>query len=82
MNSHRQLKKAKLSDLQEQREKITKKAMNTCRMIMPLIDPALSEIVDMDIASAADAMEELVMHQAELLGMKTKIAELEEALYG
>ncbi len=82
MNQHRQLKKAQLSDLQEQREKVRKKALNTCRIIMPLIDPDLAEIVHMDIASAATAMDELVMQQAELLTLNSRIAQLEEALYG
>lgn len=81
MNSHRQLKKAKLVDMQERREKFRKKALNTCRMIMPLIDPELTEIVEMDIASAEEAMAELVMQQAELLTLDSKIAQLEEALY-
>jgi len=82
MNNHRQLKKASLVDLQERREKIRKKALNICRMIMPLIDPDLAEFADMDIASAADGTDELVMLQAELLTLDSKIAQLEEALYG
>lgn len=81
MNNQRQLRKAKLVDLQERRETIRKKALNSCRMIMPLIDPTLAEVVDMDIASAAAAMDELVMGQAELLSLRSQIAELEEALY-
>lgn len=81
MNSNRQLMKARLSDLKEKKEKNRKKALNICRQIMPLINPALAEVVDMDIASAAAAMDELVMHQAELLSLASKIEELEEALY-
>lgn len=81
MNNHRQLKKAKLVDMQERRETYRKKALNICRTIMPLIDPELTEIVEMDIASAESAMAELVMHQAELLTLDAKIAQLEEALY-
>lgn len=81
MNNHRELKKIRLGDLQTEREIIRKKALNTCRRILPLIDPTLSEVVDMDISSAASAMDELVMQQAELLSLGTKIAQLEEALY-
>ena len=81
MNNHRQLQKAKLVDLSAELEKIRRKALNTCRIIAPLIDPELTELVDMDITSAATAMDELVMQQAELLSLSGKIAKLEEALY-
>jgi len=82
MNHNRQLMKGRLADLQGHRKTIAKKALNSCRTIMPLINPALAEVVDMDIAAAATAMDELVMHQAELLALNTKISQLEEGLYG
>ena len=81
MSQHRQLKKAKLIDLQEEAKKMRQKALSHCRMISPLIDPSLVEIVDMDIVSAADAMDELVMLQAELLSLNMRIKTLEEELY-
>lgn len=81
MNSDRQLMKARLGDLKEKKEVIRKEALNTCRMIRPLINPSLAEVIDMDVASAATAMDRLVMQQAELLTLNTKIAQLEEALY-
>jgi hypothetical protein len=82
MNHNRQLMKARLVDLQAERETRRKKALSICRQIMPLINPELAEIVEMDIASAATAMDELVMHQAELLSLTASISKLEEALYG
>ncbi len=82
MNQHRQMQKAKLSDLQERHEQLRRKALNTCRMIMPLVDPELSELEEMDIVSAASAMDDLVMQQAEMLSLVSKINQLEEALYG
>ncbi len=82
MNQHRQLKKAKLIELQDKRENTRRRALNTCRVIMPLIDPELTEIVEMEIATAATAMDDLVMQQANLLTLDSKIKTLEEALYG
>lgn len=82
MSDHRQLMKAKLGDLLGEKETLRKKAMATCRMIMPAIDPTLSEVVDMDIATAAAAMDELVVTQGKLVSVQGKITELEEALYG
>ena len=81
MNEHRMLKKSKLINMLATKEKIRRKALDTCRLIMPLIDPELTELVEMDIASAAAAMDELVMQQAELLSLSSKITQLEEALY-
>ncbi len=81
-DSNRQLMKGHLLDLREKHEKTRKQAINLCKQIMPMINPALDEVCDMDIASAAVAMDNLVMHQAELLSLKSKIAKLEEALYG
>ena len=81
MNQHRQLQKSKLHELKEQAEKARKKALRLCREISPLIDPTLQEVVEMDIAGAASAMDELVLSQAELLSLDIQIENLEEALY-
>jgi hypothetical protein len=81
MDSNRQQMKGKLADLRASKDRIRGKALQTCRVIMPMINPALAEIVDMDIPAAAEAMDELVMHQAGLLSISTQIKDLEEALY-
>ncbi len=81
MNQHRQLQKAKLVDYQKKREEHRVKALGLCRMILPLIDPDLQEVEDMDIPGAAGAMDELMMRQGELLMLSSKIQRLEEALY-
>jgi len=81
MNQHRQLQKAKLIDYQDALKNNREKALALCRMILPLIDPELHEVEEMDIPASSHAMDELVMRQAEILSLAAKIKRLEEALY-
>ncbi|HHL33118.1 MAG TPA: hypothetical protein ENJ30_01995 [Desulfobulbaceae bacterium] len=81
MNSNRAMMRAKLADLVEKRKITRRKARTACLNIMPMINPALEDVEKMDIVAAADLMDEIVMHQAELLSLGSQIADLEEALY-
>ena len=82
MNQNRTMMMGRLHDLKARRKAARKLAKNSCNMIMPMINPMLSPVEELDIAGAAAAMDELVMHQADLLSLGAKIRELEEALYG
>lgn len=81
-NANRQQMKGKLLDLRARKKQLQKKGRGLCNQITPLINPNLNELCDMDIAEAASVMDDLVMIQAELLQVNSKIKQLEEALYG
>lgn len=81
MNSNRAMMRVKLADLVEKRKITRRKAMAACKQIIPMINPALEDVEKMDIVSAADLMDAIVMHQAELLSLGSQIAALEEELY-
>jgi hypothetical protein len=80
MNENTAMMKVRRMELMEQQAHLRMKAKSLCRMIPGAINPTLYEIEDMEIALAAQQMDELVMVQAELLSISTKIAELEKAL--
>lgn len=70
----------KLTQLEIARTNLRIEAKGLCHSIQALIVPALNEIEEMDVAKAAGYMDDLVMKQSELLGLQTKIWEIEEAL--
>jgi len=82
MNKNIAMMRGKLADLTEKRKILRRKARLVCKEIPTMINPALEDVADMDIAGAASLMDELVMHQAELLSINGQIKELEESLYG
>ncbi len=82
MNSNRALMKQSLNEHGQEIKKLNTRASLLLRELAVVLNPALQEFVEMDIAQASGHMDDLVMIQAELLGHQTKIAQLEEALYG
>ncbi len=81
MISNRVMMRAKLADLVEKRKITRRKARAACKQIIPMINPALEDVEKMDIPAAADLMDAIVMHQAELLSIGSQIDDLEEELY-
>ena len=55
-------------------------AKGLCRSISSVIIPELTEIEEMDVARAANYMDELVVKQGELFSLQQKIWEVEAAL--
>ena len=82
MNGNRAMMRGRLVELTEKRNITRKKARLLCEQIAPMINPALEDVAEMDIAGAAALMDDLVLHQAELMSIDGKIKELEESLYG
>lgn len=80
MNENIAMMKVKRMELIEKQTSLRMKAKGLCRWVAPLINPAMYEIEKMNIAEAANGMDELVMTQAELLTIGRQIADLEEAL--
>ncbi|MDR3628891.1 MAG: hypothetical protein P4L42_01000 [Desulfocapsaceae bacterium] len=80
MNENIALMKVRRMELVEQQSSLRMKAKILCRTISPLINPALVDVEKMHVAEAANTMDELVVTQAELLQVASKIADLEEAL--
>lgn len=80
MNENTAMMKVRRMEMIERQTDLRMKAKGLCRMIAPMINPVLKDVEKMEIALAANSMDELVMIQAELLSIGGKIAELEEAL--
>jgi len=80
MNQNLAMMKVRRMELVERQTSLRMKAKTLCRTIPYQINPALMEIERMQIAEAANSMDELVMTQAELLAIANQIADLEEAL--
>jgi hypothetical protein len=70
----------KLGELKAKRTKLQIKGKGLCNAIRPVINPVMLEIEDMEIAAAAQQMDELVMVQGELLTTDSQIKKLEAAL--
>ena len=82
MDENRLMMKGRLEELRRDQKKWRHKAKMLLRDMARTLNPALRDVEDMEVADAAMIMDELVMAQAELLGLRTRIRELEEALYG
>lgn len=80
MSTERLMMQGKLSGLKARRTALQMKGKGLCRSIAPAINPILMDLEEMDIAIAAQQMDELVMVQGELLSVKAQINELEKAL--
>jgi hypothetical protein len=70
----------RLSVLEQERLKLRMAIEGKSRVIREAINPALNEPENMDIALAAAQMDELVMAQANLLAVGSKIARLKKEL--
>ncbi len=70
----------KLGRLELERNQLKAECTGLARDVGRLVNPLITDIADMDVAKAADKMDELVVKQAELLILLNKIADLEEEL--
>lgn len=68
------------TQLEMERTSLQVEAAGLCRSITDLLVPELTEIENMEVAKAAGYMDDLVVKQGELLGLQTKIWQLEKAL--
>lgn len=68
------------TQLEMERASLQVEAKGLCRSISDLLVPELSEVEEMDVAKAASYMDDLVVKQGELLGLQTKLWQLEKAL--
>lgn len=80
MSAERLMMQGKLGELERQKKKLLIKGKGLCDSIRPTINPTILEIDEMEIASAAQQMDELVMVQGELLAVSGKIQRLEKEL--
>lgn len=78
--SERLMLEGKLSGLEHEVYGLRLKIDGLCKSIRTGINPSLYEIEEMNIAQAAQQMDELVMAQAELLGALAKIGRLKREL--
>ena len=80
--NERRIMKGRMAELEEQKKTLGTKFRSNCERVGELINPLINEPTEMRIPEAAALMDELVMQQAELLGITSRIEELQEALYG
>lgn len=80
MSTEQLMMLGKLSGLKTKRTQLQMKGKGLCRSIAPAINPVLMEIEDMEIAIAAQQMDDLVMVQADLISVNAQIHDLEKAL--
>ncbi len=80
MSNERLMMTGKLAELRTKRTRLQIKGKGLCQSIRPLINPAMLEVEEMDIALAAQLMDEMVMVQGELLGASNQIRNLEKEL--
>lgn len=74
------LMREKLERLKIRQVNLEIEAKGLARAIPPLINPALQNVIEMQVAVAASKMDDLIMRQGELLNIRGQIWDLEEAL--
>ncbi|BDD88881.1 hypothetical protein [Desulfofustis limnaeus] len=80
MRTNVDLMREKLEKLKIRQTSLRVEAKGIARDIPALINPALVDLEEMDVTRAAAKMDDLVVRQAELLQLRARIWELEEAL--
>lgn len=78
--SERDQMMGRMSVLEQDRHRLTMRMSSLCTAIRQAINPSLNEVYEMDIAQAAQQMDDLVMAQAELMGVNSKITRLKKEL--
>lgn len=78
--SERLQMQGRLAELRQEAHSLRMKIEAACRTIRGELNTTLVEIEDLDIPMAAQQMDDLVMAQAELLSVNSKIARLEKEL--
>lgn len=80
--NERRIMKGRLAELEAQKKGLEIKFRSNCERVGEIVNPLLNTPTEMRIPEAAALMDELVMQQAELLGVVSHIEQLQEALYG
>ena len=80
MNLEQAAMKGKLADLKVKQDRLILKAEGLCKTIRTELNTALTPVEDLEIAQAAQQMDELSMVMAELAGVKGKIERLNKEL--
>jgi len=78
--NERLMMEGKLAEQKQKEFSLEMKGKGLCRAIAVALNPVMAKIEEMEIALAAQQMDELVMVQAELLTALSHIRELEKAL--
>lgn len=78
--SERMMMEGKLATLKDEKARLAKRIEGNCLGIREQINPALYEVEDMDVAMAAQQMDDMVLAHAELLAITGKIQRLEREL--
>ena len=80
--SERRAMKGRLVEMTEQEKQLAIRFRSNCERIGLLINPLLNEPGEMRIAEAATLMDDLVVQQAELLRLRSRIEAIKDELYG
>jgi len=78
--SERLQMQGRLAELRQEAHRLRMKIEAACRTIRGELNTTIREVEDIDIPLASQQMDELVMAQAELLSVNSKIARLEKEL--
>ena len=78
--SERLQMQGRLAELRQEAHSLRMKIEAACRTIRGELNTTIREVEDIDIPLASQQMDELVMAQAELLAVNSKIARLEKEL--
>jgi hypothetical protein len=70
----------RLAELRQEAHSLRMKIEAACRTIRGELNTTIREVEDIDIPLASQQMDDLVMAQAELLAVNSKIARLEKEL--
>lgn len=80
--NERRIMKGRLTELEAQKKRLEAKFRSNCERVGEIVNPLINEVHEMRIPEAATLMDDMVVQQAELMGVAAKIEELQEALYG
>lgn len=80
MNLEREALRGRLTSLKDQRRKLRLQAEGLCSGIRRDLQTALIDIEEIDIAQAAQQMDDLVAAMGELAGLQGQIARIEREL--
>lgn len=80
MSEERLLMEGKLSGLKRDRKKLVMTMTTLCDATRPMINTSLHDVESMEIATAANNLDDLVMAQAELMRINNQINKLEQSL--
>jgi len=80
MNIERAAMRGRLAELEEQRDRLRLKADGLCRSVRQALNTALVDVEEIEIAQAAQQMDDLVVAVGELAGLQGKVARLQREL--